>query len=294
MDISALGGSYGTAASDSLYRAWLEVGPTVDFDPEGRPLTDNQIEFEDLILYAINYAAAGKLSPPPAPATSNELTLRVPAMPAVGELFDVNVHLAGDGAMQGLSLPVSWRDEVVELQGYFAGDLLTAQGGITMLLSPRTGVFDAAVAGRRERGLSGEGELLRLRFKVLAVGNPEFAVGTVTTRSRSNEPVAIKAAVAAAPTVPAVFALRQARPNPFNPVTKIAFDIPRPARVKLVVYDIAGRRVATLVDEEKIPGAYSVPWNGTDQHGAAVASGVYFYRLEAGDFVATRKMMLLK
>ena len=94
---------------------------------------------------------------------------------------------------------------------------------------------------------------------------------------------------------PARAALHPCFPNPFNPTTTIAFDIVESVPVSLAVYDVAGRRVATLVDGEVTPaGRYERVWNGRDDRGRTVASGVYFYRLGAGPYSETRRMVLLK
>ncbi|HET6349069.1 MAG TPA: FG-GAP-like repeat-containing protein [Candidatus Krumholzibacteria bacterium] len=94
--------------------------------------------------------------------------------------------------------------------------------------------------------------------------------------------------------LPAEYALLQNIPNPFNPTTEIQFDLPEPARVEISVYDVAGRRVARLLEQPLPAGRHSVTWNGRSAHGEAVASGVYFYRLRAGSFTSTRRMILLK
>lgn len=101
-------------------------------------------------------------------------------------------------------------------------------------------------------------------------------------------------AVDVPPASPLTYALRANVPNPFNPVTKIAFELPEAGRVTLAVFDIRGRRVRQLVDEAKQPGRYDVDWNGTDDSGHRLASGVYFCRMEAGPFRETRRMTLLK
>ena len=90
-------------------------------------------------------------------------------------------------------------------------------------------------------------------------------------------------------TVPEEFNLYQNYPNPFNPATKIKFDIPRSSSVKLIVYDILGKEVATLVNEKLSAGSYKVEWYGTDY-----PSGVYFYKLVAGDFTDVKRMLLIK
>jgi hypothetical protein len=88
---------------------------------------------------------------------------------------------------------------------------------------------------------------------------------------------------------PVAFALYRNYPNPFNPATTIAFDVPRDGYVRLRVIDILGRAVATLVDEHVTAGRHSIEWKRSD-----AASGVYFYRMESGDFTAVMKMVLLK
>jgi len=84
------------------------------------------------------------------------------------------------------------------------------------------------------------------------------------------------------------------RPNPFNPVTTISFDVKEAAFVTLAVFDAAGRRVATLVNEQRGTGLQSVEWNGRSEFGATVPSGIYFARLAIGDAVQVRRMVLLK
>ncbi len=102
-------------------------------------------------------------------------------------------------------------------------------------------------------------------------------------------------AVGDLPSTPTVFALRQNVPNPFNPTTVIGYDVPAGgADVSIRIYDVAGRLVRTLVDEHKTPGRYQAPWDGRNGRGVHVATGVYFYRMQAGSFVQTRKMVLLK
>ncbi len=94
--------------------------------------------------------------------------------------------------------------------------------------------------------------------------------------------------------LPAATALFQNQPNPFNPATEIVYSLHRDAHVELVVYNVSGQKVITLVDQHQRAGRRSVFWEGRNRGGSPVASGVYFYRLTAGDFVQTRKMVLLR
>jgi hypothetical protein len=94
---------------------------------------------------------------------------------------------------------------------------------------------------------------------------------------------------------PQSLALHQNVPNPFNPTTVISYDVPPGgAEVRIAVYDVAGRLVTVLVDAYRQEGRKTVAWNGRDRSGTAVATGIYFYRMTAGDFAQTRKMLLLK
>jgi hypothetical protein len=95
------------------------------------------------------------------------------------------------------------------------------------------------------------------------------------------------------PNVPMTFALKQNHPNPFNPSTHINFDLPAPSDVSLTIYNVLGQQVKNY-NEFKSAGSHSIVWNGTDNSGTQVASGVYFYRLDAGQNSATKKMMMLK
>ena len=94
--------------------------------------------------------------------------------------------------------------------------------------------------------------------------------------------------------VPSEFVLEQNYPNPFNPSTKIQFEIPASSRVSLKIYNSLGEEVATLVDNIMNAGTHSVEWNGKNHFNSTVASGVYFYRLTAENFVQTKKMLMIK
>ena len=94
--------------------------------------------------------------------------------------------------------------------------------------------------------------------------------------------------------VPAAFALTPNYPNPFNPSTALSYALPRSAAVRLAIYDALGRHVRTLVESEQPPGSYTVQWDGRDDAGLPVSSGVYLYRIVAGDFVEARTMLLVK
>ena len=92
--------------------------------------------------------------------------------------------------------------------------------------------------------------------------------------------------------IPSEFALEQNFPNPFNPDTKITYDIAHAGPISIVVYDILGRKILDLVNEYKSPGKYTIVWNGNDIAGNPMGSGVYLYQLKTNTFTMTKKMVL--
>jgi hypothetical protein len=114
------------------------------------------------------------------------------------------------------------------------------------------------------------GDPSMMRTEVTAVSSPDYA------------------------SVPEIPLLMQNCPNPFNPVTVIRYELPRPAHVKLCIYNVKGELIKTLVNRRMSAGRKEVSWDGRDDRSRAIASGVYFYRLIAGDIAQTRKMILLR
>lgn len=127
-----------------------------------------------------------------------------------------------------------------------------------------------------------------------------LTVGDVLLESGGNGPVAASMSGVVGRTLgPAVARvyhnrLEQNFPNPFNPSTTIAFSLKDAANVDLTIYDVAGRRVRNLVDERRDRGVYQITWDGQNDSGSRVASGVYFYKMIAGSFTDTKKLTILK
>ena len=94
--------------------------------------------------------------------------------------------------------------------------------------------------------------------------------------------------------IPMEFALHQNYPNPFNPITSIKFDLPNAGNVKLVIYDMMGREVRTLLNNNINAGFQSIKWDATNDFGKPVSAGVYIYQIEADGFIQSKKMILLK
>lgn len=108
------------------------------------------------------------------------------------------------------------------------------------------------------------------------------------------QPEAALSAVVKTDNVPKTYALSQNAPNPFNPTTKISFALPATGDVHLSVFNVLGQQVKELVNGTMEAGVHEVIWDGKDNNGTSVASGIYFYKINANSFVSTKKMVLLK
>jgi len=104
-----------------------------------------------------------------------------------------------------------------------------------------------------------------------------------------SEPIHLNVVTSVREEQPLTFALLQNYPNPFNPATVVSYQVPVAGKDQLVVYDMLGREVSVLVDEKKGPGSYEAKFDAT-----GLSSGVYFYRMHAGDFVQARKLLLVR
>mgnify|MGYP001149362602 CR=1 FL=1 len=142
-------------------------------------------------------------------------------------------------------------------------------------IDPWTGLFTGGAAG-------GDGCVVAVVSRVLRFGDADVATATGTGR------ITVQGAR------PNQFALHPNSPNPFNAQTVIRFDLPEDRPVRLELYDSAGRLARVLVDGPQPAGSHAVTWDGLDADGTAVASGVYFARLQAGSFVAVRKALLVR
>jgi hypothetical protein len=94
--------------------------------------------------------------------------------------------------------------------------------------------------------------------------------------------------------IPDVFALHQNYPNPFNPVTTLRYDLPENGHVNITIYDMLGRQVKTLINQTQDAGYRSVIWNATNDYGKPVSAGIYLYQIQTGEYIRTKKMVLLK
>ena len=156
-----------------------------------------------------------------------------------------------------------------------------------------TGIYRERLILEKPMRLKATGGRVKIGFPTLT---PEAAIEKETRSEEGKRmQVAFKSGVSSpAEALPTAFSLSGNYPNPFNPATTIQYALPEEAYVRLVVYNTLGQEVAVLVNGLETAGVQEAVWDGRTQAGAPVPSGAYLYRLEAGGFVQTKSMVLLK
>jgi hypothetical protein len=280
-DMTALGTWFGTA-SVALNSAAspVDVGPTDNFSRLGIPDTDSKINFEDLMIFAMNFGVVTAAKSDAIVGTSVDLAwVRYDDGSMALRLVDGN-------GLKGVR--VTANKPVGTLR---AGGLLDEQSELTFAQNiGETLDANVAVMGVNTT-FTGTGDL----FVIPAGEAIELSDLTITARAIDNSKMEVKLTSAAGGlATPRAFALNGNYPNPFNPMTKISFSLPETQHVRLTVYGLDGRKVATLLDETRGAGLHEIVWTGRDDAGQSVASGTYFYRVDAGPYSDVRKMTLMK
>ena len=271
---------------------------------------DTMVDFADFILFFGSYGReaigpSGKsLIPPLGVNESAEFLLRLGSeRVVVGENMFVDVSLANVQALMGYGFVLHYDAENFEFVEAVpaAEDLLKSAGGETPLFrgwSPEAGQVHVMNAVANGSEVSGDGDIVRLVFRVLRDFEDnarfEIAEGLVFDPSQLANP--LTGGVLDIQTTPTEFALLQNFPNPFNPETTIGYELAESADVTLQIYNVVGQVVRTLMAAEpQSVGRYQVRWDGMDDRGMPVSSGIYFYQISAaGKFQDVRKLMLLK
>jgi len=283
-DITVLGSTYLLCSVDPGFKDEVDIGPTHDNSRIGIPTPDTCIDFEDLMIMAMNFS---QVAPLKSPASGTQIPVlvwsRVDAETWALQLLEPCANL------KGLHLTAQLPPNVTVT--VTAGDLLNQQEALVFLRNAGPHMFDTSLAIMGTGvGIAGSGELLRARLSAAAdVGHL-----TIDARGLENEVFVIEPEVASTEDIPTVFQLAQNYPNPFNPLTKIVFSLPEAQSVQLTIFMLDGKRVATLVSGNYPAGTHEVVWDGRDADGRFVASGTYFYRIEAGPYRRTMKMILMK
>jgi len=307
-DLPLLSLVYGATSSDPQYLPTADIGPTADGTPLSQPLTDDVIDFEDLMVFAQDFPSAG--AKPLQIALGSDagdgglrLISRERELEREGNApreVELTLSLQGNAdLLKGLALELAYDSERLRFVGTQRSAALARAGGAVLPFT-RTDEssvsIDLVVLGAGAV-FEGDGDLVTLRFELLSELGGTIEALSLRARSAYGEPLAIdgsalgKEQLAA---LPQVVALLPNAPNPFNPRTTIRFEMPARGKAALRVYDLSGRLVKTLVSGEIPAGYHSAVWEGDDDRGRNVASGVYLYELRAEGQRLVKKMLLVK
>ncbi len=285
-----------TVNGDAGYNPYMDIGPTLGGDAKNYPIPDDAVEFEDLVIFAINFAAdpAAKTVPGSRSfASSITVGASVPTMLAEpGSKIRVPISISEPNAAKGMHLVFDYDRTSLRLVEVKAGKMFeTAAGKTFFAVRPNVDNIDINAVSL-DAPTYKDNEVAVLTFEAITTTVVELTDVELTVRDAENQ--SIEVAFSSTPTsggssiLPNTFALGQNYPNPFNPSTKINLSLPTASEYSIEIFNTLGQRVKSF-EGYSDAGVVSVEWNASDN-----ASGVYFYRVKAGAFVSTKKMVLLK
>ncbi len=275
-DLVRLSNRYSTSEGDLLYDNQIDIGPTDDDSREGIPLTDNQVDFEDLMIFAMNYGPFGPASSS-APPNAKELyhTASRPVIRLVRDGTRLGVELEDAGETLGLHLRLAWDGSSEPVVVDCPGRAVIRQQDDGGLLLDR--VFLP--------GESAKGTLLSLDFPGgLPAGLEAREIELRDTGNRR-----LSHSLEGAVSLPEAFQVEPARPNPFNPMTRIPLLLPEARPVEIALYNCLGERVRQESLGSMSAGRHLLPLDG-----AGLASGVYILHLQAGRESQHQRLLLMR
>jgi hypothetical protein len=299
-DLVDFSNTFGVSEGGGGWNAEADFGPTDDWSRFGIPEPDDVIDFEDLMIFSMNY---GNVDPSGFDFVPEERVIENLESMVAFELLPrttdegtvISVMLSSRATtLKGARLLVE-TGSGCEIAAVTKGEAWARRQDLFLGTIPTVGGTEICVSALGvDKPIDGSGEIARILVR--SGGAVSVSLSEIDLRDIENRQHLIEGTGGyEGPELPVADALRQNFPNPFNPATTIAFDLARPAAVVIGIYDVSGRLVTTLVDRSMEAGSHEIGWNGTNNAGIAVPSGLYFYRMMTSDgFSETRKMILLR
>jgi hypothetical protein len=273
-DLVLLGNQWGMTSTD--------VGWVSAFDLN----TDNSIGLGDLVLLGNAWTTAGKVAKA-LPVTSDVAVSMDANYDETSSTYYVNVNVSEAEGFNGIGFTLSYDTEALEL----VNESIVGLGSVNITKQLEEGMLDvnsyfmedefngSITIGFKSRGMNED-----LDFELVNAG---VSIDNVISAVSDVEKLTVKA-------VPAAYSLAQNYPNPFNPTTTIEYSIPQSGHVELSIWNLAGQKVRTLVNNQQTASYQKVVWDGRNDMGEKVGSGLYFYKLVSGNFSKIQKMQLIK
>lgn len=297
-DMNVLSDVWGTEKDGDNWNEFCDVGPSTDRARRSRPMPDGKIDIEDLMMFAMNYENTDYHWYPRNEVDAEPVTITL-AYQDLGGMLQVSLLLDGnDSFVTGLDIPVAYGSDLI-LQNIEIGDIWPENS--MLLQTNKNGVVTVSCAAFGPGAvIEGNGLVATLNFAVngydsglelqrmTARGwdNSEIDIVGNPTGSVDNEDVVN--------VIPDSSYLGSAHPNPFRGSATLQYGLKEAGSVRLGVYNTRGQLVRSLLNEGKSAGTYQVNWDGRDENGLRVSSGIYLFRLETTDVIKTQKAMLLK
>jgi VCBS repeat-containing protein len=201
-------------------------------------------------------------------------------------VYGIPVMLTDAANVRSLEFSLAFDPAQVSVQAVKAGSS-TTDWLIAQRIDAVNGVVTIAMAGIED---ASNGDLFTL---IVSAANTD-ALGTISGEARLNAAASSALGAVDVIEIPDSYTLSQNYPNPFNPTTSIQYQLPEATGVKIAVFDMQGRLVRTIVNQEQKAGTYTVQWDGRSESGVQAASGMYIYQIRTESFVSTKRMMLVK
>lgn len=279
------------AAWTAPYDRYYEAGPASGAWPHPRVAvgTATKLDFEDVagFIYSWNRADGPKLD---GPAKGGPLVLRADAVSGL-----ISVDAAPGTAFAAIDAELDFDPAALSLLE-IAPAALWIEPGKPRLFLTRQGTGRAFVSAARWDAGEAAGALFTARFNAARSIQSEVVMGYTLYDARGQAAGSGRASLLwnAAPALPLSFAMGRAAPNPAFRAAQLSYQLPRREQVRLEIYNIAGQRVVTLVNEQQPAGYYAPAWNLKDRDGRKVGGGVYFYKLTAGAYRAVGKLTVIR
>jgi len=303
VDLAAFSLTFGQIEDGPPWNAEGDIGPTDDYSRFGIPEPDDVVDFEDLMILAMNFQNVSPLGTsgglialaPPEKPLSEAVSFRLVVLSRDEPLVTYAVVIDNEAeVLKGFSLELAYglANELVEVR---PSSGLTGKGSEHFFgtIEREPGTVEVCVAALGVDAPFGyTGEVARVVVREGTSGG--LSLGKADLRDLSNRREEIAGGeTPETPFVPMSSALLQNHPNPFNPVTTITYDVAVAGNVRVEIYDVSGRLVRTVVNGHKDVGRHETSWNGRDGQGNPVHTGVYFYRMSAPGYTSPAKKMLL-
>jgi hypothetical protein len=307
-----------TVANEGTAANHIDIGPENSENGMGKgiPSPNGFIDFDDLVPFSVNFGSVGQRAFRAQPRQDRP-SLHVDDLPivllkrndeqelSIGSEFEIVVSIEGNSAngVRAVEAELHFDPDAFEVIEIHTAEVEALNGIPFTVARPIAGSIDiigiACAALGETASLEGDITLAILRFRLITSNHSHARIELRNVRLADLGGSIINGAgsllaLGIADPLPMAFALHQNFPNPFNPSTTIRFDLPEAADVSLIIYNILGQEIRTLMTLRMEAGRQSAIWNGLNNNGQMTGSGLYVCRLTAGDFVDTRKMLLMR